>query len=152
MPHTVSSLFPDGNKAEHYRTSGTSPMQRCLHKPFRKAYVAGHLSLFNNRDPMLTALRAFIIPAVILTHFQPCRNKNQFTADKLFTDLIQSRTADRTVFLFLRKIQIFFSTGIPLKRSASVALALRFFGVFQKKMLPVLPPAPMQDPVPVLLH
>ena len=25
---------------------------------------------------MLTALRAFIIPAVILTHFQPCRNKN----------------------------------------------------------------------------
>lgn len=64
---------------------------------------------------MLTALRAFIIPAVILTHFQPCRNKNQFTADKLFTDLIQSRTADRTVFLFLRKIQIFFFHRDPFE-------------------------------------
>ena len=72
-------------------------------------------SLFNNRDPMLTALRAFIIPAVILTHFQPCRNKNQFTADKLFTDLFQSRTADRTVFLFLRKIQIFFFHRDPFE-------------------------------------
>ena len=72
-------------------------------------------SLFNNRDPMLAALRAFIVPAVILTNFQLCRDKNQFTADKLFPDLFQSRTADGTVFLCLRKIQIFFYHWDPLE-------------------------------------
>ena len=87
-------------------------------------------SFFDNWNILKPALRTLIVFAVVFIYFQFCRYKDQFPAYKLFPDFFQRSTTDRAEFIFLRKIQILFSTGTPLKRSASVALAFRFFAVF----------------------
>ena len=92
-------------------------------------------SFFDDRNILKPALRALIALTVVFIYFQFCRYKNQFPADKLFPDFFQWGTTDRAEFLFLRKFQILFSTGTPLKRSASVVLAFRFFAVFSGRIV-----------------
>lgn len=123
---------------DHYKTSGTLPRQPFRQKPFHKAYGLCHLFLFDDRNILKPALRALIALTVVFIYFQFCRYKNQFPADKLFPDFFQWGTTDRAEFLFLRKFQILFSTGTPLKRSASVALAFRFLLFFRKNCFKIL--------------
>ena len=109
-------------------------------------------SFFNDRNILKFALRTLIVLTIVFIYFQFCRYKNQLPADKLFPDFFQWSTTGRAEFLFLRKFRYFFSTGTPLNRSASVALAFRFFAVFSGRMLqdPLL--LQLLDSVPVPLH
>lgn len=89
-----------------------------------------HLFLFDHWKILKFTFRTFIVFAVVFIYFQLCRDEDQFPPDKFLADLFQRSAADRTGFFFPEKIQILFSIGTPLKRSASVALAFRFFEVF----------------------
>ena len=51
MRHTVSSLFPGGNKAERYRTSDTLPTQR-----YRRIWFPGALYHLMHRGVRRTAI------------------------------------------------------------------------------------------------
>ncbi len=92
-------------------------------------------SFFDDRYILKPALRTLIVLTVVFIYFQFCRYKNQFPADKLFPDFFQRGTTDRAEFLFPESSRYFFSTGTPLKRSASVALPFRFLLFFLEELI-----------------
>ncbi len=90
-------------------------MQPYRQTPCHKAYVVFHLFLFYNWKVPLAALRTAVIKAVELDDFQFRRNKDQFTTDKLFTNLNQRCITGRAKFIFIFQIKIFLCYWNPFE-------------------------------------
>ena len=76
------------------------------------------------------AFRTCIVFTVVLIHLQFCRDKNQFAADKLFSDLFQCSIADWTDFLPVSKIQIFLLDRDPFETLCICSPGFPFLSCF----------------------
>ena len=85
----------------------------------RRCHAIKHMRIsifpFYKWNILFTAFWTAVIKAIDFNHFQLCRNKDQLTANKLFTDLNQWCITDRANFIFVWKIKIFLCYRNPLE-------------------------------------